>query len=65
MKLLEIDLSDVDCIVLSHGHKDHTVATVEVVKETGGVKVFGHPYTFLPRYTERNGKRKRVGPPRR
>lgn len=62
VKLLEIDLSDIDSIVLSHGHSDHTSATVDVVKKTGGVKVYGHPHTFLDRYVERKGKKERVGP---
>lgn len=64
-RLLKINFSDVDAIVLSHGHGDHTAATVEVVKKTGGVKVYGHPHTFLPRYYEdKNGKRRRAGQPK-
>ncbi len=64
VKLLEADLSDLDCIVISHGHGDHTAATVEVVEASGGVKVYGHPHTFLPRlYVDREGRRRRGGPP--
>jgi 7,8-dihydropterin-6-yl-methyl-4-(beta-D-ribofuranosyl)aminobenzene 5'-phosphate synthase len=64
VKLLEADLGDVDCVVLSHGHGDHTAATVEVVEAAGGVRVYGHPHTFLPRvYVDRDGKRHRGGPP--
>jgi 7,8-dihydropterin-6-yl-methyl-4-(beta-D-ribofuranosyl)aminobenzene 5'-phosphate synthase len=64
VKLLEVDLGDVDCVVLSHGHGDHTAATVEVVEAAGGVKVYGHPHTFLPRvYVDREGRRRRGGPP--
>ena len=48
LKLLEADLSDVNCIVISHGHGDHSAATVEVVEAAGGTKVYGHPHTFLP-----------------
>jgi len=62
-KLLEEDFKDVDCVVLSHGHGDHTAATAEVVEAAGGVKVYGHPHTFLPRIVEdKDGKRKKVGP---
>ena len=51
IKRLKADLSDVDCVVLSHGHHDHTAATVEVVEAAGGgVKVYAHPYTFLQRF---------------
>jgi 7,8-dihydropterin-6-yl-methyl-4-(beta-D-ribofuranosyl)aminobenzene 5'-phosphate synthase len=64
VKLLEADLGDVDCVVISHGHGDHTAATVEVVEASGGVKVYGHPHTFLPRfYVDREGRRRRGGPP--
>lgn len=65
IKHLEVDLSDVDCVVLSHGHLDHTAATVEIVKAAGGVKVHGHPHTFLPRfYEDKTGKRRKIGPPK-
>jgi 7,8-dihydropterin-6-yl-methyl-4-(beta-D-ribofuranosyl)aminobenzene 5'-phosphate synthase len=62
---LKVDLDNVDAIVLSHGHLDHTAATVEVAKATGGVKVYAHPHTFLPRFfTSKRGKRRRIGVPR-
>ena len=58
------NLSDVDCIVLSHGHDDHTAGTVEIVKAAGGVKVYAHPHTFSPRFHEdRTGKRRQIGVP--
>jgi 7,8-dihydropterin-6-yl-methyl-4-(beta-D-ribofuranosyl)aminobenzene 5'-phosphate synthase len=64
VKLLELDLSDVDCVVISHGHGDHTAATVEVVEAAGGIPVYGHPHTFLPRfYQDRDGRRHEGGPP--
>lgn len=64
IKRLEVGLGDVDCVVLSHGHGDHTVATVEVVEAAGGVKVYAHPHLFLPRfYVDRRGKRTRSGVP--
>lgn len=61
---LKVDLSEVDCIVLSHGHGDHTVAIVEIVESSGGVKVYAHPHVFLPRFGEDHlGRRYRRGPP--
>jgi 7,8-dihydropterin-6-yl-methyl-4-(beta-D-ribofuranosyl)aminobenzene 5'-phosphate synthase len=64
-KLLEVDFTDVDCIIISHGHGDHTAANVEIVEASGGVKVYGHPHTFLPRfYEDKKGKRTRGGPPK-
>jgi 7,8-dihydropterin-6-yl-methyl-4-(beta-D-ribofuranosyl)aminobenzene 5'-phosphate synthase len=63
VKHLKVDLGNVDCVVISHGHGDHTAATVEVVKAAGGVKVYGHPHTFLPRFSvDKEGKRRRGGP---
>jgi 7,8-dihydropterin-6-yl-methyl-4-(beta-D-ribofuranosyl)aminobenzene 5'-phosphate synthase len=65
VKQLDMDLSDVDCIVISHGHGDHTASTVEVVKAAGGVKVHAHPHTFLPRYYQDiSGKRRKHGIPK-
>jgi len=64
IKELEVDLGDVDAVVLSHGHGDHTVATVEVVEAAGGCPVYAHPHCFLPRfYVDRHGKRTRGGVP--
>jgi 7,8-dihydropterin-6-yl-methyl-4-(beta-D-ribofuranosyl)aminobenzene 5'-phosphate synthase len=61
---MEIDLSDLDAIVLSHGHSDHTVATVEAVEMAGGCTVYAHPHCFLPRiYQTKEGKRSRGGVP--
>jgi len=61
----KVDLSNVDCVVLSHGHFDHTAATVEVVKAAGNVKVYAHPHAFLPRFFEdKKGKRRKIGPPK-
>lgn len=64
IKLLKKDLGTVECIVLSHGHLDHTAATAEIVKSSGGIKVYAHPYTFLSRYHEsKDRKKRRIGVP--
>lgn len=64
IRRLKVDLSDIDCIVLSHGHGDHTVATVEMVEAAGSMKVYAHPHLFLPRfYVDRHGRRTRGGVP--
>jgi len=65
IKRLETDLSDVDCVVLSHGHLDHTATTVEIVSAAGGTRVYAHPHTFLPRFhKDKTGKRRRIGVPK-
>lgn len=62
---LDVKLNDVDCVVLSHGHLDHTAATVEVVKAAGAIKVYAHPRVFLPRFFQnRRGKRREIGVPK-
>jgi len=62
---MKVDLNDVDCVMISHGHVDHTAATVEVVKASGGVRVYTHPHAFLPRFHEdKAGKRREYGVPK-
>jgi 7,8-dihydropterin-6-yl-methyl-4-(beta-D-ribofuranosyl)aminobenzene 5'-phosphate synthase len=64
-KVIKEDFGDVDCVVLSHGHHDHSATTTEIVKASGGVKVYGHPHTFIERVSEnREGKRRRIDPPK-
>lgn len=65
MRKLKVDLRDADCIVISHGHLDHTATTVEFVKAAGGLKVYAHPHTFLPRFHQsKTGKRRQIGVPK-
>lgn len=65
VKELEVDLSDVDAVVLSHGHLDHTAATVDVVKNSGGAGVYVHPHTSLKRLLENDeGKLTDIGVPK-
>jgi 7,8-dihydropterin-6-yl-methyl-4-(beta-D-ribofuranosyl)aminobenzene 5'-phosphate synthase len=66
IKELKVDLSDVDSIILSHGHLDHTAATVEVAKAAGNVTIYAHPHAFLPRiYEEKNAKPRQIGIPKK
>jgi 7,8-dihydropterin-6-yl-methyl-4-(beta-D-ribofuranosyl)aminobenzene 5'-phosphate synthase len=65
IKQLNVDLNDVDCLVISHGHADHTSAIVEVTEAAGGLKVHAHPHTFQPRIVEdKTGKRRQHGVPK-
>jgi len=65
IKALKLDLSQLECIVLSHGHHDHTAATVELVRKSKRkVKVIVHPSIFYPRFVVEKGKRRHYGIPR-
>ncbi|OGD55547.1 hypothetical protein A3K81_05050 [Candidatus Bathyarchaeota archaeon RBG_13_60_20] len=64
IRKLKVDLTALDAVVLSHGHEDHTVATVEVMQASGGCPVYAHPHCFLPRANvDKTGKRRRAGVP--
>jgi len=47
------NLAGLSAIVLSHGHYDHTGGLGNVLKQTGKMKVIGHPDIFNPKYAHR------------
>jgi len=53
-QLMGIDLSTIDCIVLSHGHADHTGGLREVLKIKGEVEVIAHPDIWADKYAQRD-----------
>ncbi len=54
-QLMGIDLTKVDCIVLSHGHLDHTGGLAEMLRRIGReTEVIAHPDVFKARYTLRD-----------
>jgi len=55
-KLLGVDLSTIDRIVLSHGHADHTGGLRDVLKIKGEVEVIAHPDIWAARYVQRDQK---------
>jgi 7,8-dihydropterin-6-yl-methyl-4-(beta-D-ribofuranosyl)aminobenzene 5'-phosphate synthase len=66
VRLLKVDLAGVDCLILSHGHHDHTGAIVESVRAAGGMNVYAHPHVFLPRvFINARGKRRVIGVPKK
>jgi 7,8-dihydropterin-6-yl-methyl-4-(beta-D-ribofuranosyl)aminobenzene 5'-phosphate synthase len=61
---LGVDLSAVDCIVLSHGHYDHTGGLREVLKKTGPKPVIAHPDIWENKYdTFLEGPERYIGVP--
>jgi 7,8-dihydropterin-6-yl-methyl-4-(beta-D-ribofuranosyl)aminobenzene 5'-phosphate synthase len=50
IKELNINLEDVDAVVLSHGHYDHTGGLVAVLQQISKqVPIIGHPTVFSPK----------------
>ena len=63
-RVLGVDLSGVDRIVLSHGHADHTGGLAEVLAETGEAEVIAHPDVFADKCARRRDEKVRdIGVP--
>ncbi|MFW6437869.1 MAG: MBL fold metallo-hydrolase [Armatimonadota bacterium] len=61
---LGVELSEVCCVALSHGHYDHTNGLPALLERLGGVTVTAHPAVFEPRWADRpDGEREYIGPP--
>lgn len=54
-KRLDLDLAQLDSIILSHGHYDHSGGLNEVLLLTGPVKLYLHPQALAKKYN-RNGR---------
>ena len=53
--LLKKNLNDLDGIILSHGHWDHTGGLERILENTSPKKVYAHPDIFTLRYSEKDG----------
>jgi len=57
---LRINLSTLEAIIVSHGHRDHTAATVELAaRSRRRIQVIAHPHAFKKRFVlTRDGKKR-------
>jgi len=61
---LGIDLKNINGIILSHGHYDHTGGLKSVLDKTGEMDVYAHPGIFLERFRlEKSGQLSPIGIP--
>ncbi len=59
--LLEIDLSRVDTVVLSHGHFDHAGGLEKLMQRNQSFTLVGHPDNFYDKQVKRNGRYYAIG----
>lgn len=59
--MMDIDLDMIDCIALSHGHRDHTGGLVQFLDQIGTRRVFAHPDALIPKYREGENTIQEIG----
>ncbi len=62
-RALRKDLSQLDRVVLSHGHYDHTGGLPDLLRLTGEIDIVAHPDIFSERYWVGLGPRRYIGIP--
>jgi 7,8-dihydropterin-6-yl-methyl-4-(beta-D-ribofuranosyl)aminobenzene 5'-phosphate synthase len=63
-RLLGIDLSAADSLVISHGHFDHTGGIAEAIEAGFGGKIYAHPGALAGKYQrEKNPPHRSIGIP--
>jgi len=59
-KKLGVDLTNLNSLILSHGHYDHTGETAEILKLNPACELYLHPKAMLPRFSIREGISKNI-----
>jgi 7,8-dihydropterin-6-yl-methyl-4-(beta-D-ribofuranosyl)aminobenzene 5'-phosphate synthase len=61
---LGVPLREINALVLSHGHYDHTGGVAEALKSTQSVKVYAHPAAFARKFIRNSdGTAREIGMP--
>jgi 7,8-dihydropterin-6-yl-methyl-4-(beta-D-ribofuranosyl)aminobenzene 5'-phosphate synthase len=60
---LGVNLDEIDVLVLSHGHYDHTGGIAQVLQRARRANVYCHPGVMQPRYAIREGTAKSIQMP--
>lgn len=60
---MQIDLSKISKIILSHGHYDHTSGLEKIVDLAGSVGIYGHPDIFNQKYAKDDNGARFIGIP--
>ena len=60
-RVLGVDLSQLDGIVISHGHYDHTSGLADALLMGGKTDIYMHPDGFVDRYWFKDGQRREIG----
>jgi 7,8-dihydropterin-6-yl-methyl-4-(beta-D-ribofuranosyl)aminobenzene 5'-phosphate synthase len=61
---MDVDLHQVDRIVLSHGHHDHTGGLLKLLEHVGPRKVHAHPGIMQPKFSVRQEDVRSIGLPK-
>jgi 7,8-dihydropterin-6-yl-methyl-4-(beta-D-ribofuranosyl)aminobenzene 5'-phosphate synthase len=62
-RVLGIDLKNVDSVVLSHGHYDHTGGLKHLLDCNSNFSLFAHPAVFSRKLKKSKGKYRKIGIP--
>jgi len=62
-RVLGIDLSQIDTVMLSHGHYDHSGGLQSILASNKNFTLYGHPDVFSPKVKKNNDNFKYIGIP--
>jgi len=62
-RVLGIELNQIDTVVLSHGHYDHSGGLQSILASNKDFTLYGHPDVFSPKVKKTNGHYKYIGIP--